>query len=79
MEYEGRLLDGSIFDATKGKPIDLTLGNVIGGWQIGIQRIQKGGKIRILIPSYFGYGTVAKPGIPPNSPSDFTITLLDVK
>lgn len=79
VDYEGRLLNGDIFDSTKGTPIELTLGTLIGGWQIGLQKIQKGGQIRLIIPSYYGYGTVAKPGIPPNSPLDFTITLTDVK
>lgn len=77
--YEGRLLDGTVFDKTNGTPIDLPLRNLIGGWQIGLPKIQKGGKIRLLIPSYYGYGTIAKTGIPANSPLDFTITLTDVK
>ncbi|MET4081327.1 FKBP-type peptidyl-prolyl cis-trans isomerase FkpA [Pedobacter sp. UYP30] len=79
VEYEGRLLDGTVFDKTDGTPVDLPLNNLIGGWQIGLPKIQKGGKIRLLIPSYYGYGTVPKQGIPPNSTLDFTITLRDVK
>ncbi|MGY3054990.1 FKBP-type peptidyl-prolyl cis-trans isomerase FkpA [Pedobacter sp. UYEF25] len=77
--YTGRLLNGNVFDKTTGTPVDLPLGNLIGGWQIGLPKIQKGGKIRLIIPSYYGYGTVPKQGIPANSPLDFTITLTDVK
>ena len=79
VDYEGRLLDGTVFDSTKGTPIDLRLKTLIGGWQIGLPKIKQGGKIRLLIPSYYGYGTIPKPGVPPNSPLDFTITLTNVK
>lgn len=77
-DYEGRLLNGNIFDSSKGTPITFALGGVIAGWQIGIQRIQQGGKIRLIIPSYYGYGTQAVGGIPANSPLDFTISLTQV-
>ncbi len=36
-DYEGKLLNGTVFDSTNGNPISLTLGNVIVGWQIGIE------------------------------------------
>lgn len=79
-DYEGKLLNGTIFDSTKGTPISFTLGGVITGWQIGIQKIQKGGKIRLIIPSYFAYGTSSPSAlVPANSILDFTITLTDVQ
>ena len=79
-DYEGRLLNGTIFDSTKGTPTSFKLGNVILGWQFGIQKIQKGGKIRLIIPSYFAYGTQSPSAlIPANSVLDFTITLTDVQ
>jgi len=79
-DYEGRLLNGTIFDSTKGTPTSFLLGNVIVGWQIGIQRIQKGGKIRLIIPSYYAYGTQSPSStVPANSVLDFTITLTDVQ
>ncbi|GAA4209054.1 hypothetical protein GCM10022289_33980 [Pedobacter jeongneungensis] len=79
-DYEGRLLNGTIFDSTKGTPTSFKLGNVILGWQFGIQKIQKGGKIRLIIPSYFAYGTQSPSSlVPANSILDFTITLTDVQ
>jgi FKBP-type peptidyl-prolyl cis-trans isomerase FkpA len=78
-DYEGRLLNGTIFDSTKGNPATFKLGNVILGWQFGIQKIQKGGKIRLIIPSYYAYGTRASGSVPANSVLDFTITLTDVQ
>jgi len=78
-DYEGRLLNGSIFDSTKGTPITFALGQVIEGWRIGIPLIQKGGKIRLIIPSGLGYGNKATGPISENSILDFTITLTNVQ
>ncbi|WP_354301648.1 FKBP-type peptidyl-prolyl cis-trans isomerase [Pedobacter sp. UYP1] len=74
--YTGRFLDGSIFDQSKGTPIGFTLGGVIPGWQIGVPFIQPGGRIRLLIPSWLGYGNQAQGPIPANSILDFTIDLV---
>ena len=79
-EYEGKLLDGAVFDATKsGSPVTFALGGVITGWQIAIPRIQAGGKIRMIIPSAYGYGNSGAGAIPANSILDFTVTLTAVK
>ena len=78
--YEGRLLNGTVFGNTNGTPISFTLGGVIAGWQIGIPKIQNGGSIRLIIPSYYAYGTASPSAtIPANSILDFTITLTDVQ
>ncbi len=79
VNYKGRLLNGTGFDSTAvNQPRTFTLGNMIPGWQIGVPLIQKGGKIRLLIPSYYGYGNRANGPIPANSVLDFTIELVDV-
>lgn len=77
--YKGSLLDGTVFDETTGTPRKFSLGSVIGGWQIGIPLIQKGGKIRLIIPSFYGYRNKAVGKIPANSVLDFTIELTDVQ
>ncbi|MXV16948.1 peptidylprolyl isomerase [Pedobacter sp. HMF7056] len=78
VKYTGTLLNGQLFDsATTGT--DIPLGQVIDGWQIGIPLIQKGGKIRLIIPSPLGYRNMARGSIPANSVMDFTVELLDVK
>lgn len=79
VDYQGRLLNGNVFDDSKGVPFTFALGRLIAGWQIGIPKIQKGGKIRLFIPSYYGYGNTAAGSIPANSVLDFTITLSDVQ
>ncbi|WP_407429364.1 FKBP-type peptidyl-prolyl cis-trans isomerase [Arcticibacter sp.] len=76
-KYEGRLLNGKVFDSsTTG--INFPLGNVIPGWQEGIQLIQKGGKIRLLIPSPLAYQNRSQGIIPANAVLDFDVELLDV-
>lgn len=76
--YKGRLLNGTGFDSTAvDKPLKQQLGGLIAGWQIGVPLIQKGGKIRLFIPSYYGYGNKSNSAVPANSVLDFTIDLLD--
>lgn len=79
VNYKGRLLDGSVFDETKTGPVTFALNGAISGWQIGIPLIRKGGKIRLLIPSFYGYGNQARERIPANSVLDFDVELVDVR
>lgn len=77
--YVGRLLDGTVFDNVDGAPIQFTLGRTIPGWQWGIQKIQKGGEIRLIVPSGYAYQNAPNgPIIKANSILDFDITLVDV-
>ena len=78
-KYVGRLLNGNIFDQTTTQAISFRLGGVIVGWQIGVPLIQKGGKIRLFIPSGYAYGQQGAGTIPPNSVLDFDIELVDVQ
>jgi len=76
--YEGRLLNGNIFD--KSAQISFPLSNVITGWQIGIPLIKRGGKIRLIIPSVLAYGNKSpSTDIPKNSVLDFTVDLINVQ
>lgn len=80
VDYTGKVMGGSAnFDSTNGTPVTFTLGNLIPGWQIGIPYIQKGGKIRLFVPSGYGYGNAAQGPIPANSVLDFTIALTDIQ
>jgi FKBP-type peptidyl-prolyl cis-trans isomerase FkpA len=78
VNYEGRLLSGSVFDKST-TPRTFSLGDLISGWQIGIPLIQKGGKIRLLIPSTLAYMNQARVGIPENSVLDFTVELTNAQ
>lgn len=76
--YNGRLINGTVFDSTTTTPREFTFRNVIGAWQIAVSKITKGGKIRLYVPSYYGYGPQAVPGIPANSVLIFDMELTDV-
>ncbi len=76
--YTGRLINGTVFDKSTNA-ISFKLGGVIPGWQIGVPLIQKGGKIRLFIPSVHGYGQYGAGPIPENAVLDFDIELIDVK
>jgi len=82
VHYIGRLENGKEFNNsyTLGKPIDFKLGQVIAGWNEGLQTMKVGGKRRLWIPSKLAYGPAGRPpNIPPNSNLDFEIELLGVK
>gem|GEM_PF-869006 len=51
--YKGYLLDGTVFDSGN---IDISLQNVIAGWQEGIPFFAKGDKGMLFIPSELAYG-----------------------
>lgn len=83
VNYEGKLINGTVFDSSKkqGKPIEFVLGQnqVIPGWDEGISKMSVGGKARLVIPSSLGYGAQANPAIPAYSPLIFEVELVDVK
>eukprot|EP00088_Acartia_fossae_P002396 TRINITY_DN10971_c0_g1_i1.p1 TRINITY_DN10971_c0_g1~~TRINITY_DN10971_c0_g1_i1.p1 ORF type:complete len:453 (-),score=174.19 TRINITY_DN10971_c0_g1_i1:230-1588(-) len=78
MYYAGRLKSNNKqFDACiSGKPFKFKLGKgeVIKGWDIGLQGMKVGGKRKITIPPNMGYGSSgAPPAIPPNSTLVFEV------
>lgn len=75
ISYEGRLLNGNVFD--ESPDATFRLGDLIEGWREGIPLIGKGGSITLIIPSHLGYGDNAYPGIPANSVLVFDIVLFD--
>jgi FKBP-type peptidyl-prolyl cis-trans isomerase FkpA len=78
--YKGTLLDGTVFDSTGTTPRSFTLDSLIPAWQMTLPRIQTGGRIKLLVPSAYGYGCVgASTAVPPNTPIYFDITLLGVQ
>lgn len=81
VHYVGKLIDGTEFDSSikRGEPAEFPLNQVIPGWTEGIQKMNKGGKIRLHVPPQLGYGDDGRPGIPPSSTLVFDVELLDIK
>ena len=81
VNYEGRLIDGSVFDSSykRNEPLTIVLDSVIPGWTEGLQQLKKGGKIQLIIPPELGYGKSAAAAIPANSTLIFNVELLDIK
>lgn len=78
VNYEGRFIDGKVFDASK-KPISFTLNRVIKGWAEGLQLMKEGAKYTFFVPSDLAYGeSGAGSDIPPNSVLVFDVELLKV-
>ena len=81
MHYTGTLAaDGSQFDSSRdrGSPFKFTLGvgQVIQGWDIGVQGMRVGSKRRITVPPAAGYGKTAAGKIPPNSTLCFDVAVM---
>lgn len=84
VHYSGALTNGMVFDSSykRKQPIDFVLGigQVIPGWDEGIQLLQVGDKARFVIPSDLAYGSRGAGGvIPPNATLVFDVELMEVK
>jgi FKBP-type peptidyl-prolyl cis-trans isomerase len=84
VHYEGSLLNGQVFDSSfqRNQPISFQLGvgQVIPGWDEGIQLLRVGDKARLVIPSELAYGAAGAGGvIPPNATLLFDVQLVEVK
>lgn len=81
VNYEGRLLDGTVFDSSikQGKPITFGLNRVIRGWTEGVQLMPVGSKFIFYIPSDLAYGDRgAGNDIPGGATLIFEIELLSI-
>jgi len=71
---------GKEFDASwdRGEPFTFTLGagEVIPGWDQGVEGMKVGGRRELIIPPELGYGAAgAPPAIPPNETLVFVVDL----
>lgn len=80
VHYTGALVNGTVFDSSveRGEPINIPLNQVIPGWTEGLQKISKGGKIKLYIPPQLGYGEEGHRGIPPAATLVFDVELIDI-
>ena len=80
--YEGKTLDGTIFDSSYKREQTTTfpLNGVIKGWTEALQLMGEGSKYELYIPSDLAYGSAGSGGtIEPYSTLIFTVELIAVK
>jgi FKBP-type peptidyl-prolyl cis-trans isomerase len=80
VHYTGTLVNGTKFDSSvdRGEPSEFPLSGVIAAWTEGLQKINKGGKLKLYVPSNLGYGEQGTQGIPPNATLIFDVELIDI-
>ncbi len=82
VNYEGKLIDGTVFDSSykRGQPATFKVGQVIKGWQEALQLMKPGATWMLYIPSKLAYGPQGSMGeIGPNEALIFKVDLMSVK
>ncbi|ACN15231.1 Mip1 [Desulforapulum autotrophicum HRM2] len=80
--YEGKTLDGVIFDSSykRGQTTTFPVNGVIKGWTEALQLMAEGSKYELYIPSELAYGAAGSGStIEPYSTLIFTVELIAVK
>ncbi|WP_426415655.1 FKBP-type peptidyl-prolyl cis-trans isomerase [Aestuariirhabdus sp. LZHN29] len=80
VHYEGRLLDGTVFDSSyeRGETTQFGVTQVIPGWTEALQLMPKGSVWEVYIPPQLAYGPGGIPGkIGPNEVLVFKVELVD--
>ena len=80
VNYEGRLIDGTVFDSSykRGQPVDLRANQVIKGWTEALVHMPAGSVWEVYIPQELAYGEREQGQIKPYSPLVFKIELIKV-
>lgn len=78
VEYEGRLIDGKVFDASRGQAVKFPCNAVIKGWGIALTHMPVGSEWEVYIPWNLAYGESAQGPIPPYSTLIFKMKLVSI-
>jgi FKBP-type peptidyl-prolyl cis-trans isomerase len=81
VQYEGRLIDGTVFDSSRarGEPATMALTGVIPCWTEAVPLMKVGGRSRVVCPAKLAYGERGSgPVIRPGATLVFDIELLAI-
>lgn len=81
VRYEGKFLDGRVFDSSKDEPdgaATFPLNRLIPGWVTVLPLMRPGDEWIIYLPPQYAYGAAGKDIIPPSTPLEFRIELVEV-
>jgi peptidylprolyl isomerase/FKBP-type peptidyl-prolyl cis-trans isomerase FklB len=80
VDYEGKLLDGRVFDSSyeRGAPAVMTVRDLVPGWREALQLMRPGDQWLIYLPPKLGYGDRGAGPIPPNAVLVFKLELIGV-
>ncbi len=78
--YTGELIDGTVFDDSKGEARTFSPRNVVPGFGEGLKMMKKGAKYVLYIPGDLAYGVKGQPyaKIGPNQTLVFNVEVADV-
>ena len=81
VHYEGRLLDGTVFDSSlqRGTPWTGRANDFIAGWTEPLLQMKAGDKWRLFIPPSLGYGEFVPYNIGPQSTLIYDLQLLGIE
>ncbi|MCR4920468.1 MAG: FKBP-type peptidyl-prolyl cis-trans isomerase [Bacteroidaceae bacterium] len=80
VHYEGRLVDGTVFDSSykRNRPATFGVNQVIQGWIQALTMMPVGSKWEIYVPQELAYAEKDQGKIPPFSCLIFTVELLEI-
>ncbi len=81
VRYEGRHVDGRVFDKSKGEePQEFRVDRTVAGWQEVLPLMREGDRWEVVVPSHLAYGAKGTPmgNIGANETLIFRIELVDV-
>lgn len=79
VNYEGKLIDGTVFDSSydRGQPAAMQLRGLVKAWQEVIPMMRPGDVWMLYVPPELGYGAEGQGPIPPGAALIFKIELID--
>ena len=77
--YKGQLINGTVFDDSRGQPREFPVSGVVPGWQEALPLMAMGSKWKLFVPPSLGYGDKQRgPVIEPSSVLIFEIDLVEI-